>query len=176
MSEALRRLLQAVRLDREAFVWMDFNDRATADALIFVAITRLLILLGEGWQILGLVGTISTVEILITATLNALIFWLAYSGITFAIAKFLLNGEGQYAIYMRITGFAYPTLLLTIFTGRLGITATAALVLGAVWFLAIVTRGVSYAADLPMERAVLAAIGGLVGWIVISSILSRGLI
>jgi hypothetical protein len=33
-----------------------------------------------------------------------------------------------------------------------------------------------YEGDLPMERAVLAAAGGLVGWIIISAIFSRGLI
>lgn len=176
MGEAMKRLLQAVRLERDAFVWMDFNDRATADGLIFVAITRVLILLGSGWRILGLSTTINGLEVLITGILNSLIFWLAYSGITFAITKFLLNGQGQYAVFLRMAGFAYPTLLLTIFTRRLGISPTAALVLGSVWFLAIVTRGVEYEGDLPLERAALAAVGGLVGWIIISAILGRGLI
>lgn len=175
MGEALNRLLQAVRLERDAFVWMDFNDRATADALIFVAITRLLILVGEGFRITGL-GAIGGLEALITVTFNALIFWLMYSGIVFAIVRFLLRGDGQYAVFLRITGFAYPTLLLTIFTSKLGLAPTAALVLGSVWFLAVVTRGVTFEGDLPTERAVLAAVGGLVGWIIVSSIFSRGFI
>jgi len=176
VREAFRRLLQAVRLERDAFVWMDFNDRATADGLIFVAVTRVLLLLGSGWSILGLTTNVTGLEILVTGILNALIFWLAYSGITFAISRFLLDGDGQYAIYLRIAGFAYPTLLLIIFTRQLGIAPVAALVVGSLWFLAIVTQGVRYAGDLPIERAALAAGGGLVGWIVISSILSRGLI
>ena len=176
MGESLRRLLQAVRLERDAFVWMDFNDRATADGLIFVVVTRILILLGEGWSILGLTTNLNGIEVLIQSILNSLIFWLGYSAVTFAISKFLLDGTGQFAVYLRMAGFAYPTLLLIIFTRLLGLAPMAELVLGSVWFLAIVTRGVVYEGDLPTQRAVLAAAGGLVGWIIISTIFGRGLI
>ncbi len=176
MGEALRRLLQAVRLDREAFVWMSINDRATGDALIFVAITRVLILLGSGWRILGLTTTIGGLETLVTGILNALIFWLAYAGISFAVAKFLLGGEGHYAVFLRITGFAYPTLVLIIFTRQLGFAPLVNLILGSLWFLAVVARGITYEGDLPIERAALAAAGGLIGWIIIASIFGRGLI
>lgn len=155
---------------------MDFNDRATADALIFVVATRFLILLGGGWSVLGLTTSTSGLRLLILSMLNALIFWLAYSGLTYAITKFLLDGAGQFAVFLRMSGFAYPTLLLTIFTARLGITPIAALVLGSVWFIAVVTRGVIYEGDLPMQRAVLAAGGGLVGWIILSAILGRGIL
>lgn len=175
MGEALSRLLQAVRLERDAFVWMDFNDRATADALIFVVVTRLLILLGLGWSFFGLATSLGGIEILISSLLNALIFWLAYSGITFAITKFLLGGGGTFAVFLRITGFAYPTLLVLVFTAQLGdLPSWAALTLGFVWFIAVVTRGVTYEGDLPTQKALLAAIGGYVGWVVISSILGRG--
>jgi len=176
VGEALKRLLQTVRLERDAFVWMDFNDRATADGLIFVVITRFLILLGGGWTILGLTTNLTGLRLLIQSFINALIFWLAYSGITYAITKFLLDGSGQFAMFLRMSGFAYPTLLLTIFTARLGLAPIAAFVLGSVWFIAVVSRGVVYEGDLPTERAVLAAAGGLIGWIIISAIFSRGLI
>ncbi len=176
VGEALNRLLQAVRLDREAFVWMDFNDRATADGFIFVVVTRFLILLGGGWTILGLTTSTSGVRLLVQSILNALIFWLTYSGITYAIAKFLLDGSGQFAVFLRMSGFAYPTLLLVIVTSRLGLTAIAAFILGSVWFMAVVTRGVTYEADLPVQRSLMAAAGGLAGWIILALILKRGLI
>ena len=176
MGEALSRLLQAVKLERDAFVWMDFNDRATGDALVFVAVTRFLILLGSGWTILGLTTRIGGVEILITSILNALIFWLAYSGITFAITRFLLGGSGNFAVFLRMTGFAYPTLLVLIFTAQLDLPTYAALTLGFIWFIAVVTRGVTYEGDLDTPKALLAAVGGFVGWVVISSILGRGAI
>jgi hypothetical protein len=176
VGEALKRLLQTVRLERDAFVWMDFNDRATADGLIFVVATRFLILLGEGWTIRGLSTTLSGIEVLIFAMLNALIFWLVYSGIVFAVTKFLLDGSGAYATYLRVTGFAYPTLLLFVFTVRLGITRTAAFVLASAWLLVIVTRGVIYEGDVPIEKAAFAAGAGLAGWIILSAILKRGMI
>ncbi|MCP3977521.1 MAG: hypothetical protein GY720_23800 [bacterium] len=176
MAEALKRLLQTVRFERDAFVWMDFNDRATGDAFVFVGVTRLLILLGMAWRIIGFVGPIAGFEILVQATINALIFWLMYSGIAFAATKYLFQGSGSYAVFLRITGFAYPTLLLVIFTDRLGLSATAALVAGSVWFLAIVTMGVKYEGDLPTERAALVAVAGLVGWIIVSAIFGRGII
>lgn len=176
MGEAMSRLLQAVRLERDAFVWMDFNDRATADALIFVMVTRILILIGLGGRVLGLLPTLGFAEVLITSVLNALIFWLAFAGISFAAAKFLLGGTGTYAVFLRITGFAYPTLLLTIFTAQLELAPLVALTLGSVWFLAVVARGVQYESDLPIEKAALAALAGFVGWIIISSIFGRGAI
>ncbi|MBT8213007.1 MAG: hypothetical protein KJN71_07660, partial [Acidimicrobiia bacterium] len=44
----LRRLVQALRFDRDAFVWMDFEDRASGDAFMLVVITRVLIQIGIG--------------------------------------------------------------------------------------------------------------------------------
>ena len=37
MGVVFSRLLQTVKLQRDAFVWMDFNDRATGDAAILGA-------------------------------------------------------------------------------------------------------------------------------------------
>ncbi len=53
MAETLRRMVETFGLKREAFVWMDLNDRATGDALILVVVTRLLILVGFGSRLLG---------------------------------------------------------------------------------------------------------------------------
>ena len=177
MSEAFSRLLQTLRLQRDAFVWMDFNDRATADALIFVIATRFLLLLGEGWTILGLTTSgLGGLTILFYAMLNAIVFWLAYAGLAYAVARFFFQASGKYAIYLRIVGFGYPTLLLLIFTGRLGLPALVGFLLGAVWLFAIVTRGIQYESDLPQEKAALAAFGGMVAWIIVAQILGRGLV
>ena len=55
MGEAFKRLLQAARFERDAFVWMYFNDRASGDALIFVLLTSLGLLLASGFTVFGLV-------------------------------------------------------------------------------------------------------------------------
>jgi len=177
MAEAFNRLLQAVRLQRDAFVWMDFNDRATADGLMFVVGTRILLLLGFGGSILGLATSgLGGLEVLFYSMVNAIVFWLAYAGLTYAVARFLLQAGGTYAIYLRMTGFAYPTLLLLIVTARLGLPSYAAFLVGSVWFLAVVTRGITYESDLPTERAAIAAGGGLIAWMIVASIIGRGLI
>lgn len=176
MGVAFSRLLQTIRLQRDAFIWMDFNDRATADAMLFVAVTRFLILLGGGWTILGLTTNVRGIQILVAALINAVIFWLAYAGLAYGIVRFLFQEGGTYAVYLRMTGFAYPTLLLVIFTARLGIADVAALSLGAVWFLVIIARGITYESDLPTERAAVAAVLAFAVWVIISSILNRGLI
>jgi len=176
MGEALKRLLQAMRLDRDAFVWMDFNDRATGDALVFVVVTRFLILLGLGWSLLGITSSFGNIEILFASIFNALVFWLAYSALTWAIAKFLFQGSGNFAMTLRIVGFAYPTLLLVLFTRYVTPNGMLAIILGAVWFLAIVAHGVRYESGLSLGLS--AASGGLgfVAWVIVASILGRGFI
>lgn len=176
LSETMPRLLQAVRFRREAFVWMDLNDRATGDALILVVVTRILILLGLGWDLLGLATSLSGAEVLLRAMINAAVFWLVYSGIVHAAARYLLEGGGGFATTLRITGFAYPTFLLLVVTARLIDNALVAFVLGSLWFLAVVAHGVRWQADLPLQRAVIAAVAGLVGWLIVSSILGYGVI
>ncbi len=176
MRETMTRLLQAVRFEREAYVWMDFNDRATGDALLLVAATRILLLLGFGFSVLGLTTSLSGIEVLLTTLINAAVFWLVYSALVHASARFLFDGEGSYATTLRITGFAHPTLLLLIATANLVGNALLALILGSLWFLVVVAQGVRHTADLPIERALAAAAAGLLGWIIVSSIFGRGLI
>ncbi|CAN5364645.1 hypothetical protein BH24ACT7_BH24ACT7_13200 [soil metagenome] len=172
----MRRLGEALSLRREAFVWMDLNDRATGDALILVVLTRLLIMLGLGFGLLGLATSASGLDVLFRSLLNAAVFWLVYSGITYAVSRYLLEGDGSFATILRITGFAYPTLLLTLVTIRIFDNGIIAFVVASIWFLLVVAHGVRYESDLPIERAALAAGLGLVGWMVVASILGYGLV
>ena len=167
------RLLGAIRFDRDAFVWMDFNDRATGDGLILVVVTQILLMLGGGNSLLGLVGSLTAV---IAGLLQALIFWLVYAGIAYAAAKFLFRGSGSYATYLRITGFAYPTLLLLLFTTRFISSDTLAFAVGSLWFLAIVAYGIHYIADIDLVKSGASAVAGIVGWVIISAIFSGGFI
>ncbi len=160
------RLLQAVKLQRDAFVWMDFNDRATGDAAILVAITQILIALGLGTSFFDLLKPLTLVQLLI----GALFTWVVYSGAVYLVSRFLLDGTGQYAIYLRITGFAYPTLLLIVFTSIVVSNPTLALALGGAWFVVVVAHGLMYTVDLPRPKAFLAAIGGFVVVVTVQAI------
>ena len=168
MGVVLNRLLQAIRFDRDAFVWMDFNDRATGDALIIVAITQVLFLFAGGTSLFGLVTGLSSV---LYALLSAVMFWLIYSGLVYAVVAFLMRGDGHYPVYLRIVGFAFPTLLLTIATTQILGSGLIGTLLGSLWFLLVVAYGTHYISDLPLDRSIVAAVLGWAGWIVVSTIL-----
>ena len=168
MGVVLNRLLQAIRFDRDAFVWMDFNDRATGDALILVAITEVLIIIAGGTPLFGLVTGLADV---LYALLSTVMFWLIYSGLVYAIAVYLFRGDGHYAVYLRIAGFAFPTLLLTIATTQIFGTGLIGVLVGSLWFLLVVAYGTHYISDLPLDRSIVAAVLAWAGWIVVSSIL-----
>lgn len=168
MSVVLNRLLQTIRFDRDAFVWMEFNDRATGDALIIVAVTEALFLVAGGTPLFGLVTSFTAV---MSSLLSAIMFWLIYSGLVYAIVVFLFRGDGRYPIILRIAGFAFPTLLLTIATAQIFGNDLIATLVGSLWFLLVVAYGTHYVADLPLDRSIVAAVLGWAGWIVVSTIL-----
>lgn len=176
MRDSLRQLLRAMRFERDAFAWMDFNDRATGDALIFVVVTRFLILLGLGWSLFGIVSSLGALEVLLSSLFTALVFWLAYSGLAWAIARFFFQGQGGYATTLRVVGFAYPTLLLVLFTRFITPNVVAAVLLGGLWFLAIVAHGIRYESDLSLPLSAATAGLAFVAWVIIASILGRGVI
>ncbi|MEA3501141.1 MAG: hypothetical protein U9R47_00065 [Actinomycetota bacterium] len=168
MGVVLNRLLQAIRFDRDAFVWMDFNDRATGDALIIIAITQVLFLFAGGTSLFGLVTGLFSV---LSALLSTVMFWLIYSGLVYAVAVYLFRGSGHYPVYLRIAGFAFPTLLLTIATTQIFGAGLIGTLVGSLWFLLVVAYGTHYVSDLPLDRSIVAAVLGWAGWIVVATIL-----
>lgn len=166
-----RRLLQTVRLERDAFVWMDFEDRASGDAALLVVITRVLIQLGIGSPG-GLFGYVA-------AILDALIFWLIVSGGVWVTSTHLLQARTAYAFVMRVVGFAYPTLLLVIPAVQLlrnaGVgTWPLGLIIGSLWLVLIVAHGMRYAVGFDLAKGAGTAAGGLVLYLIVASILGVG--
>lgn len=162
------RLLQTVKLDRDAFVWMEYNDRATGDAALLVGITSILIALGRGGSLLDLVNPFR----LITVILSGFILWIIYSAIVYLISRYLLDGHGTFAPFLRITGFAFPTLLLLIFTNIVFNNTFLIIAVGGAWFVVIVAYGLIYVSDLSRDRAFIAAIGGWVAYTILQAILA----
>ncbi len=170
MAEILRRFVQTLRMEREAYVWMDFNDRATGDALVLVAITGLLKFVGffGGLRTLFNVGAW---DLLISFALAALIQWLLYSAIAWALVHYIVQGSGDFATYLRFTGFAYPTTLLMLaFAIVMNSRGWIPFALGFAWFIFIVGRGIEYESDLPRDKALLIAVGALGGLLVVDAV------
>ena len=166
MGVVLSRLLQTVKLERDAFVWMDFNDRATGDAAMLVAGTQILLSIGLGLSLGQLLNPLTLVNVL----LGGLFFWVVYSGATYAVSRFLFDGHGTYAIYLRITGFAYPTLLVLVFVSFFISNPLVALVVSGAWFVVVVANGLTYVADLSIAKAAGSAIGGYILMVVVQTI------
>jgi len=162
----LNRLLQTIKLERDAFVWMDFNDRATGDAAILVGGTQVLISIGLGLSLVQLINPLVLGSIL----LGGLFFWVVYAGATYAVSRFLFDGHGTYAIYLRITGFAYPTLLLIVFVSFFVSNPLIALVVSGAWFVLVVANGLTYVADLSIVKAAGSAIGGYILIVIVQTI------
>lgn len=170
MGEVARRFLQTIRLERQAYVWMDFNDRATGDALVLVAITQVLMFAGFAGG-LGSLFNVGLWELLISFVLGGLVQWLLYSAIAWAIVRYIAQAAGEFATYLRFTGFATPTTLISLAVAIvLGETGLIPFVAGFIWFLAIIARGVEYESELPQERAWLVAIGALGGLLIVNAI------
>ncbi len=176
MGEAFKRLLQAARFERDAFVWMYFNDRASGDALIFVLLTSLGLLLASGFTVFGLITSSRGINFFFGSLVSSAFFWLVYAGLVYFVVTRLFQASGTYALFMRVVGFAFPTLLLLIFTARLGLGGLGGFLLGATWFLAIVTQGIRYESDLPIEKAAGAAGVAMVLWVVVAQIFGRSFI
>lgn len=157
------KIVGAARLDRESFLWMLWNDRAGGDAALIVIVTELVFSL-------ALVGLSLTAFLYFLVT--GLIFWLVYSGFAWAAAKYLFDGDGRFPGVFRIVGFAYPARLLVLpllFVMDFWI----AMVLGSIWFLAIVAHGIKEAMELPLQPAALSAGAGLAGFLLFSAIFGR---
>lgn len=171
MREVATWFLKVIRFERDAYVWMDFNDRATGDATILVAITQVLMFAGI-WGGHSSLFFPSLWEVLLRFVLGGLVIWFVYSAATFAIVRFLIQGHAEFATYLRFAGFAFPTRLLALAVVQLlGKPSTLAMALGSVWFVAIMARGIEYHSDVGPDRSWPAAVGGLVGAIIVNSIL-----
>ena len=172
MAEVFKRFLDTITLRRDAFVWMDLNDRATGDALILVALTPIvsfLLFIGG----LGSLVSVGAWSFLINLIISDLIQWLLYSGIAWAIVRYGVKASADFATYLRFTGFAYPTTLLVVLValvlGRLGLLTY---LLGFLWFIVIIGRGIEYSSDLPRNQALLVAFGSLIGLVIVNTVFS----
>ena len=172
MREVLTRLRQTLLLEREAFVWMDFNDRATGDALLLVITTGFLkfVLFYRGFRSRFI--TSGAIDTAISFLIGNLIQWLVLSFIAWAIVRYFIQAEGNIALYLRMTGFVHATTVLAFVvayaTNSFGLLAFLA---GFAWFVVIMGRGIEYASSIDRQRATFVALGTVAALIVINVII-----
>jgi hypothetical protein len=170
MAEVAKRFRQTLQLKRDAFVWMSFNDRATGDALILVALTPVVVFLVLAAVSRNLFAG-SLWRLLIDLVLAALIQWLLYSGIAWAIVTYGFRAGAEFSTYLRFSGFAYPTtVLVAVLIWLLDARGLLSFALGHVWFVLIIMAGMGYTSDLSRDKALLAAVGSLVALLLIDQL------
>lgn len=158
----LKRSVQAALLRRDVFLWMFFEGSATGDALVLVAGTGI---------ILALAGPATfSVSLFFQVLINSLFMWLVVSALVWASAKFALEANGEYAPVLRVVGFATPTLLVWLVTTRV-FDGALAIIVGAVWFLAVIAAGLQVVMEMRPDRAWAAAGMGFVGWLLLQILL-----
>ncbi len=159
-AATLRRVYRSLTLRREPFVWMSLNSEATGDALVVVVGSALVFLVVEG-------GFESfNLEFVLQVLLDWLIGWLIIAATTWAAIRFVFRADTPYADVLRVAGFAFPAWLLRLVTNRL-VAEEWGLVLGSIWFLAVIAAGVRVLTGLVWERAWAAAALGFAGWLII---------
>jgi hypothetical protein len=120
---------------------------------------------------LGSVFNIGLWDLLIRLVLAGMVQWLLYSAIAWALVRYVVQGSGQYATYLRFTGFAFPTTLVTLAVAIIiGDTGFIPFVAGFAWFVAIVARGIEYESDVPAPRSWFVAFGALGGLLIVDAI------
>ena len=159
----MQKIVGCARFDRESYLWVLWTERAGGDAVVIVLVTLAVITL-------GLVGL--SLTNLLSLFITGLFFWLIYAGIAWAAGRFLFDGTGNFGGVLRIAGFAFPVVVLAVAFNVLLGDAQLAFLAALIWFVAIVAQGMKEAMDLPIEKGALAAILGLLGYLVVFSVLS----
>lgn len=172
MKDIANHLVRTLRAERENFVWMDFNDRATGDAFYLVVITTFLSFVGlAGIGIVRAFVSFDLAPFMIRFLLSGVIEWLIIAGITYAIVKFLMQENHNFPAILRFTGYAFPTRLLVVFFGRFVDSLLLVFVLGSAWLVYLVAKGIVATSELTLEKALIASAGGVVGASIVASIL-----
>ncbi|MFQ5518075.1 MAG: YIP1 family protein, partial [Acidimicrobiia bacterium] len=160
-TDFLKRFIEAITFKRNAYVWMAFESSATGDAFVLVAVTSAL----RTAAFFGL-----SASLLVRLLISTLFSWLILSGIVYLLGKHVFEGWGRYESVLRVVGFAHPTLLVSLALLPL-LRPWLALLIGSVWFLAVVAAGVKEVLELSTDRAVAASILGWVAFQIVDALL-----
>jgi hypothetical protein len=154
-------MVRAARLDRRFFTELIFDDYATGNAVIVVALVYALIALtiavGRPLQ-LSMIGLLKLV-------LGGLVGWLILGGALWVVGVKLFNGRGRGQTILRLIGFAHAPLVVSA-VGLLLLTPvdTAIVVVGFVWFFAAVVSATKVLFDFDFSHAVSATLLAFAVW------------
>lgn len=154
-------MVRAARLDRRFFTELIFDDYATGNAVIVVALVYALIaltfVLGGPLQP-SLIG-------LLRLVLGGLVGWLILGGALWLVGVKLFNGQGRGQTILRLIGFVHAPLVVSA-VGLLVPTplGTGIVLVGFVWFFAAVVSSTKVLFDFDLSHAVSATLLAFAVW------------
>ncbi len=175
MNRIFRNAFGALRLDRQTYDRLFFDDYATADAVLIVVAVSAMRLLAA--IVLGNLAVLGLIQGLIQITINELIRWMVAALIMWVVSTKLLGGIGRIPATVGLVGYAYlpfilvPVVELALGIAGLGVFSFLAEVGASIWMgfgLMIVGTGLF---SLPRDRAVIASVLSVIGWWLVTALL-----
>jgi hypothetical protein len=158
----LSTVFQAIRLRRDPYLRMVLARDGVADGALIV---------GAVYLILAIPGFLDGVSVisLLRLVLSGLFGWIILSGLVYLIGRHGLEGYGSFPSVMAASSLAYPPLILALLFGLVLSRFQAGLV-ASVWLVACLWMAARVSLDLSKEKAVLAAGGGYLAWLLVSAL------
>ena len=162
MKKIFSRALRGAMLDRKAFAEVFWDDDATADGVIVVAVVAaasfLVVVLTRASVSLG------SIPALLQTTISAVASWLILAAATWFASTRMFKTGGGIQTMMATHGLAYlPTIAFVI-------PLAIAPVIGLVWYVAVLTRATQEAVSSNTKTAFLAVLVGFAFMLMIQAI------
>lgn len=164
-----QRLLQALQLKRDAFVWMQFNQAANGDAVLIVAgvyafwviFSVLLSTTGLPFLVAGSFIARAIVELFISGAFA----WILGAGAVWLIVNYIFENHVRFGTIVPIVGYAHAPLAIVPVAARLGFPSSLAILFAGIWAAAMMVVGFQSNLDLTQERAIGTTLVALFAWV-----------
>ncbi len=175
MERIVRNGLGALRLRRETYSRLLWDDYATADAVLIVVLVAAVQLVAA--VALGRFSALGLIQGMLQVTTRELIRWMVAALVLWLVSTKLLGGHGRIPATVGVTGYAYLPFvfapLAEIGLGLGGVARYSVFVDAAasIWFglgLLIIAQVLF---DLARDKAVMAAMLSVVGWWLVTLII-----
>jgi hypothetical protein len=163
----LARVIGVFKLDSKTFEEIEHNTSLTLYATIIVAVVSLISGVGTGLfrGIFGQSFVSGFVGGFIGSIFSTFLGWLIWSAITWLVGTKLFNGQADLTEMLRVIGFAYIPLVLSIIP-------CIGSVVGGLWALAAGFVAIRQGLDLDTNKTILTVVVGFIGWLIITGIVN----
>lgn len=152
-------MIQAGRLDRTFYTKLIFDNYATGNAVVVVALVYVVVAVVRPFLELG--AFVIALAPLVGLLVNGAVAWLLLTLVSWFVGVRLLGGHSQLTTAIRVTGFAHVPLLAT------AVPALLVTLAAMVWFVAALMVALEAALSLDRRPALGAAVAGFLGWLLL---------